>query len=64
VRTEGPTPNGGAYAIGVYVKFDDDATGSYREVERAEANGMFITEYDAEGKCLFETVGRLGQGSP
>lgn len=59
LRTEGPTPNGGAYAIAVFVKFEDDPAGSYREVERDEANGMFITEYDAEGKWLFETVGRL-----
>ena len=62
MRTEDPTPNGGAYAIGVYVKFEDDASGSYRQVERAEDG---IAKYDTEGKWLFETVGRLGdQASP
>lgn len=65
VHAEGPTPNGGAYPIGVYVKFEGDATGSYREVFELKRTASSITEYDAEGKRLFETVARLGgQASP
>jgi hypothetical protein len=39
-RTEGPTPNGGAYAIGVYVRFLPD--GGWREVDEVDADGLII----------------------
>ncbi len=52
-RTEGPTPAGGDYAIATYV---DLAT--LEEVDRDAADGMIVTEYDAGGAVLLETVAK------
>ena len=56
-RIDGPTPNGGAYSIGVYVNLEE-----WREVnDLAEATGLVITEFDSEGRQIFETVGRIAE---
>jgi hypothetical protein len=50
-RTDGPTPAGGAYSVAVYL--DDDG----REVEPSAATRVLVTEYDADGGWLAETIG-------
>lgn len=56
IRSEGPTPNGGAYVISV---FSDDAG---RPAHPDEATRVVATEYDADGNAVFTTSGRLGDG--
>ncbi len=51
---EGPTPNGGARSVAYY---RDDAG---NPAEKAEATQVEIVEYDAEGKAVWRTYGRLG----
>ncbi len=48
-RVEGPTPNGGEYAI-AYFK---GAEG--QPVDKEDAVSVEITEFDAEGKSVFRT---------
>lgn len=50
-RVEGPTPSGGAYAMAAYVKLE-----TLEVVPKIEADGVIITEYDAEGHQVAETV--------
>jgi hypothetical protein len=50
-RVEGPTPNGGAYAVAVYLRGD-----MAEEVDKADADTMVITEYDEQGRFVHETV--------
>jgi hypothetical protein len=57
VRTDGPTPAGGAYGIAF---LSDDAG---RDVARDEATRVVITEYDADGELLRETWGTVGSAS-
>ena len=52
-RRDGPTPAGGAYSEAVYM--DDHGELCEKEV----ATQVWITEYDADGKWLGETVGNL-----
>jgi YD repeat-containing protein len=54
VRTQGPTPNGGAYAVASFM----DADGN--PVEQADATQLVIVEYDSADRMLAETVGTVG----
>lgn len=54
-RISGPTPNGGEYAL---VTFTDD---TLAEVDKDKATQMVMTEYDADGSVLRETVATYGQ---
>lgn len=58
IRTEGPTPGGGDYTIAVFVKLD-----GLVEVDRADADGLIITEYTSDGAVVHETVGEIPEGS-
>ncbi len=57
MRTEGPTPAGGAYAIGSF---------SYNGVpcERQFANHVEIVEFTTDGRELAWTVGELEPDRP
>lgn len=52
-RIEGPTPNGGAYAIAYYRGEDGNPT------VKAEAHSVEIVEYDKEGNAVHRTYGQL-----
>ncbi len=54
-RIEGPTLNGGAYAIAHYS--DEDG----RPVDKAKATRVEIHEYSADGKLLMRTYAQLGR---
>lgn len=51
-RIEGPTPNGGAYAVAIFSRDGKPA-------EKADATAVEITEYAADGTALLRTYGRL-----
>lgn len=53
-RIEGPTPNGGPYAV---AHFRDEAGAP---VPKSEAVSAEIIEYDAENREIFRTYGQLG----
>lgn len=56
---EGPRPAGGAYAIGVSVRLATmEAAGD------ADAARLLVSEYEADGALLLETVGRLSATEP
>jgi len=57
-RIEGPTPNGGAYAIARFYRDDDG--GADTEVDRQTADRIEITEYSEDGRVLMRTYGRPG----
>ncbi len=57
-RTEGPTPAGGAYAVGLWL--DDDGN----EVEPALATRAEIVEYDTDGLELNRTYIDDGHPTP
>lgn len=48
-RSDGPTPNGGAYAIAYFA----DARGN--PCVKADARSMEIVEYDADGEAVHRT---------
>ena len=52
-RTEGPTPNGGAYAIGYFKDKDGNP------VDKKDAVSVEITEFDAQGESIFRTYATL-----
>jgi hypothetical protein len=52
-RTEGPTPNGGAYAIAYF----QDADG--QPVTKDKAVKVEIVEFDASGKAIWRTYGEI-----
>lgn len=52
-RTEGPTPQGGAYAIIYYLNND------FQPIEKKFATRFEIIEYDAVGQGFFSTLGSL-----
>ena len=54
LRTEGPTPAGGEYAIGYF--FDDRR----RPCPRAEAVHFEVHEFDAAGVCIARTYATRG----
>ena len=56
LRTEGPTPRGGAYAL-AYFK---NASGA--PCEKADAVEVEIHECDAAGRVIGRTYGKLGAG--
>lgn len=51
-RIDGPTPQGGEYVMVTYVK-----TETLAEVDKADADGVMVTEYSHDGKWLGETIG-------
>jgi hypothetical protein len=51
-RSEGPTPNGGAYALAYFSKAGCPAV-------RGEADAVEIVEYTADGREIFRTYGLL-----
>jgi hypothetical protein len=53
VRTEGPTPAGGAYSIGSYL--DDDGN----PVEPEQATQLLIREFDSADRMIAETWGEV-----
>jgi len=55
-RIEGPTPNGGAYAI---MYFMDDNGDPCAEDRAARAE---IVEYDQDGNGIFRTYGSFNKG--
>jgi hypothetical protein len=57
-RREGPTAHGGAYEVAVFMSMPD-----WIEVDEKDANTVVITEYEADGSFLYETVGELAQTS-
>lgn len=59
-RTEGPTPNGGQYAVAYF----RDAQGN--PCARDQAQGIEVIEYDKDGNAIFRTyMERLGsEGVP
>jgi len=59
IRREGPTLNGGAYELAVYVRL-----ATFEEVDEADADGLVITEYGTDGGFLFEMVGTLRPDAP
>jgi hypothetical protein len=50
VRHEGPTPNGGAYMIGVHM--DEH----WRPASPEEATMVIVTEYDENDQMIMENV--------
>lgn len=52
-RIEGPTPNGGAYSVIVYLNID------FQPVEEIEATHAEITEYDQNGLVILRTYAEL-----
>jgi len=54
-RTDGPTPNGGSYAIAYW---RDDRG---RPVEREQATMVEVVEYDERGNQVASTVALLGR---
>lgn len=52
-RVEGPTPAGGAYAIAIFSR-------AGVPVPKEQADAAEITEYDAEGRVILRTYGRIG----
>ena len=55
VRTEGPTPAGGAYAIALFSR--DEVP-----VDQAEATHVEIIEYAADGTLIKNTYAFVGAG--
>lgn len=55
-RTEGPTPNGGAYAIAYF----QDADGN--PADKDAAVQAEIVEFDEQGNQLFRTYMAMGDG--
>lgn len=53
IRTEGPTPNGGAYAI---ARFTRDGAPAPKE----QADAVEVVEYDAAGREIHRTYARIG----
>lgn len=53
-RIDGPTPNGGAYAVAYYSK-------EGQPVDREQATEVEICEFDQAGNCLFRTYGKLNR---
>jgi hypothetical protein len=51
-RIDGPTPNGGEYAVAHFSR-DGEAA------EKADATAVEILEYSADGECIARTYGRL-----
>lgn len=52
-RRDGPTPNGGAYSVAVWMNDRGEL------VAKDAATQVYITEYAADGTWLAETIGRL-----
>jgi len=52
-RAEGPTPNGGAYSVAIFL---DDLR---RPVPKEEATAVEIQEFDEDGTMIFRTYGEL-----
>lgn len=48
-RVEGPTPNGGAYAVIVYLGEDGD------QAEKEQAAAAEVVEYDEQDEAIFRT---------
>ena len=59
-RIDGPTPNGGAYAVATYLRSLEEPV----EVEEAGAGAMAIAEFDSDGVMIMETWGELGEHRP
>ena len=55
-RIDGPTPNGGAYAVATYLRSIEEPV----EVDEAGAGAMVIAEFDADGVMFMETWGEIG----
>ena len=55
-RVDGPTPNGGVYAVATFLRSLEEPV----EVDEAEAGAMAIAEYDSDGTMIQEFVGTLG----
>ena len=51
-RSDGPTPNGGAYALAYFSKAGGPAL-------RGDADAVEIVEYTADGREIFRTYGLL-----
>lgn len=58
-RTEGPTPNGGAYAEAFF--FNDDYS---VEVDEAEATKIIIKEFTVDGELTKTTYGECSPEAP
>lgn len=54
IRRDGPTPNGGDYAILTFVNLQ-----TLEEVDEQDATGVMIGEYTLDGALVFETVGEV-----
>lgn len=55
---EGPTPNGGVRSTLTYL----DADG--KECEKADATQWVGEEFDADGKSIMRTYGRIAKSEP
>jgi hypothetical protein len=53
-RVDGPTPNGGDYALAT------STLATWQEVDKAHADGIVISEYTEDGAMIFEMVGMIG----
>ncbi len=60
-QEEGHTPLGGTRTVTVYIDLETGA-----EADKAEATGAIVSEYDADGRWLGESVLRIAaaEGSP
>ena len=56
-RTEGPTPNGGSYAIAYFSR-------DRIPVDKSVATEVEIVEHDAQGGVVFRTYGKLTGSAP
>jgi len=56
VRSEGPTPNGGAYAIAQFSKGDGQA---WEPCPKDEATRVEIIEYDEQDREIMQTIGSI-----
>jgi hypothetical protein len=58
-RSEGPTPNGGDYALATYVLLE-----TMEEVDEAAADGIVVSEYTDAGEMICETVASIRVAAP
>lgn len=57
IRSDGPTPNGGAYAIITFLDMDDNLA------DQAVADKFELVEYDALNSQVFRTYGLMSHSS-
>lgn len=55
-RKEGPTPNGGAYSVIVYLNGEGEA------VDKEQATRAEVVEFNRRGEAIFRTYASLKTG--